>query len=126
MSFITVITAIVQIISNLINTAMESNMTSIIITVLSIIVVLNTIKNALIKNALKKSALRLREYYRLQLMEEKEVLATLEGKLADFKFKANYGRTDITNVWTMETKVSDQKEVVKALRRKIEIIDSGL
>lgn len=122
MSFIT---AIVQI-SNLINTAMESNMFSIIVIVGLVILAAREVKNKIIKSTQRNSALRLREYYRLELMEEKEVLASLEAKLADFKFRASYGRTDITNVWTMETKVSDQKEVVKGIRRKIENIDSGL
>lgn len=121
-TIITVLTAIVQIISSV----MESNMFDIIIIVLFVIFAGREVKNVLIKSAQRKSAVRLREYYRLELMEEKEVLATLEVKLADIKFRAEYGRTDITNVWAMETKVSDQKEVVKALRRKIENIDSGL
>jgi uncharacterized membrane protein YdbT with pleckstrin-like domain len=122
----TVITAIIQIISNLFTTAMESNMFSIIIVVLFVILAVREVKNALIKNALKKSTLRLREFYRLELMEEKEVLATLEAKLVDIQFKANCGRTDVKNAWTMQAKVADQKEVVKGLRRKIENIDSGL
>jgi hypothetical protein len=121
-TIITVITAIVQIISS----AMESNMFSIIVVVLFVILAVREVKNALIKSAQRKSALRLREYYRLELMEEKEVLANLEAKLVDIKFRASYGRTDVTNVWTMEAKVLDQKEVVKGLRRKIENIDSGL
>lgn len=125
-TIITVITVIVQIISNLISSAMESNMFNIIIIIGLVVLVAREVKNALIKSAQRKSALRLREYHRLELMEEKEVLSNLESKLADVKFRASYGRTDVTNVWTMEAKVSDQKEVVKALRRKIENIDSGL
>jgi hypothetical protein len=101
-------------------------MFSIIIIIVSVIVSIIAIKNKVVKIAQRNSELRLREYYRLELMEEKEVLANLEVKLAEIKFKAEYGRTAVTNVWTMETKVSDQKEVVKGLRRKIENIDSGL
>jgi hypothetical protein len=125
-TIITVITAIVQIISNLISSAMESNMFNIIIIIGLVILVAREVKNALIKSAQRKSALGLREYYRLELMEEKEVLATLEAKLVDIQFKANYGRTDVKNVWTMQAKVADQKEVVSILRRKISNIDSGL
>ena len=101
-------------------------MFSIIITILAVIVILVAIKNKIVKSAQRKSELRLREHYRQELMLEKEVLSNLEAKLADIKFKAEYGRTDITNVWTMETKVSDQKEVVKALRNKIFNIDAHL
>jgi hypothetical protein len=126
MSFITVITAIVQIISNLFTTAMESNMFSIIVIIGLVILVAREVKNALIKSAQRKSALGLREYYRQELMLEKEVLATLEVNLIDIQFKANYGRTDVKNVWTMQAKVADQKEVVSILRRKISNIDSGL
>ena len=101
-------------------------MFSIIIVVVSIIVIIVAIKNKIVKVAQRNSELRLREYYRQNFLLEKEVLATLEVKLAEIKFKAEYGRTDVKNVWYMEAKVSDQKEVVKSLRRKIDIIDSGL
>jgi hypothetical protein len=101
-------------------------MFSIIIVVVSIIVIIVAIKNKVVKVAQRNSELRLREYYRQELMLEKEVLATLEVKLAEIKFKSEYGRTDITNVWYMEAKVSDQKEVVKALRNKVFNIDAHL
>ena len=101
-------------------------MFSIIIIVLFVIFAGREVKNALIKSAQRKSELRLREYYRQELMLEKEVLSNLEAKLTDVKFKAEYGRTDVKNVWYLEAKVSDQKEVVKGLRNKVFNIDAHL
>jgi ABC-type transport system involved in cytochrome bd biosynthesis fused ATPase/permease subunit len=123
---ITVLTAIVQIISNVFNK--EITMSDIIFGIYIIVAIFAVIAiKKVIGNKVRKIQLtKVREFVRQELMAEKEVLANAKSYNERTHHLVSNGRMEISNLWESDKAVKNAADRVNTLRRKLEIIDNSL